>query len=64
MEGDGVVRSTSELDSAAPSGESATQRRSSDLREQEAHDVEGLGDKTIVGAVRWLETEGPGGQDA
>ena len=38
------------------------ERRSPDLREQEAHGAEGLGDKAAMGTVRWLETEGFEGQ--
>jgi hypothetical protein len=34
------------------------QRRSPDLRKQEAHGAEGLGDKATKGTDRWLETEG------
>jgi hypothetical protein len=50
VEGDGVVRSASELDSAKHAGEPAMQRRSLDLCEQETHDAEGLGDKVVAGA--------------
>jgi hypothetical protein len=45
----GAVRSESELDSAALTGEPARERRSPDLCEQEAHDAEGLGVKAIMG---------------
>jgi hypothetical protein len=51
------------LDSAVLTGEPAIERRSPGLCEQEAHDAEGLGDKAVMGAVRWLETEGPGGME-
>jgi hypothetical protein len=49
MEGDGVVRSESKLDSAKLTGEPAIERRSPGLCEQEAHDAEGLGVKAVMG---------------
>jgi hypothetical protein len=63
MEGDGAVRSASELDSAVLTGEPAIDWRSPGPCKWEAHDAEGLGDKAVMGAVRWLETEGSGGMD-